>query len=180
MSDSKFSNDAINLDEIPTVQKSSIKSLMPSFYQTNLKLRSAITVVLLSILLLLKYELFFNLDQSYQDPLAPALIVVSVVGLFIIIFGYFSDRAMGYQVRELDITLYKGVFFKKIVTQPFLRLQHIELKRGPIERKIGLATIQVFSAGGSQHTFSLPGLSLEQATSLRQYILAHKDVALHE
>mgnify|MGYP000309563063 FL=1 len=180
MPDSAFDNNVINLDEIPRVQQVPKKDLMPLYYQVNLAIRASLTFLLFIVLLVLKYEVFFVLKPNYHNAFHWAIVVVAAFGTFSMLYGYLYDRAIAYQVRELDITMYSGVFFKKVVTQPFLRLQHIELKRGPIERKFGLATIQVFSAGGSQHTFSLPGLTLKQATSLRQYILEHKDVAYHE
>ena len=65
------------------------------------------------------------------------------------------------------------------MSQPITRIQHIELKRGPIERKVGLARLQVFSAGGEMHTFEIPGLPLETAQQLRQFILQHKDMVKH-
>jgi len=180
MPDSSFSNTPVDLATIPTLQKATSTALMPAFYQANFVIRVCVTTLILSLIAIAKFELFFSIDASAQTPLLVALVVVSTIGLFSIIFGYFSDRAISYHVRALDITMYSGVFFKKVVTQPFLRLQHIELKRGPVERKVNLATVQVFSAGGSLHTFSLPGLSLEQANALRQYILDHKDVTYHE
>ena len=58
-----------------------------------------------------------------------------------------------------------------------MRIQHIEIERGPLERSAGLATLQVFSAGGAHHTFEIPGLTYEKAIELRQFILNHKDVS---
>jgi membrane protein YdbS with pleckstrin-like domain len=62
------------------------------------------------------------------------------------------------------------------VIQPLSRIQHIELKRGPLERSAGLATSHVYSAGGGAHTFEIPGLPVEQAQGLRQFILQHQDL----
>jgi len=180
MTDSHFSNAPIDLATIPTLEQSPDTALMPAFYKTNLLIRVSVTTIILSLLAITQFEFLFAIDDALHMPLLIALTTVTTVGLFSIIFGYFSDRAISYHVRELDITMRSGVFFKKVVTQPYLRLQHIELKRGPIERKVDLATVQVFSAGGSLHTFALPGLSLAQANALRQYILDHKDVTYHE
>jgi len=72
-----------------------------------------------------------------------------------------------------------GLIFKKTVTQPILRIQHIELKQGPIDRKLKLANIQAFSAGGATHTFEIPGLEIKKAEALRQFVLDHKDMNNH-
>lgn len=177
---SEFSNRAIELQNIPTLSPADKKPLVATYYKTNLMVRFSLTFVLLIILTLIKLLTVDKISVAFEIGVNWALGIAAAIGLYSIVFGYFSDRAISYTVREMDITRYSGVFFKKVITQPFLRLQHIELKRGPIERKVGLATIQVFSAGGAQHTFALPGLTLEQATALRQYILSHKDVNYHE
>jgi membrane protein YdbS with pleckstrin-like domain len=67
--------------------------------------------------------------------------------------------------------------FRGLSCQPILRVQHVEVKRGPFDRWAGLAKLQVFSAGGEMHTFEIPGLPLERAQRIRQYILDHKDVS---
>ncbi|MDU0354869.1 PH domain-containing protein [Paraglaciecola aquimarina] len=90
-----------------------------------------------------------------------------------------ADKQKYYALRELDVHFSSGLFFKKMVSQPISRIQHIELKRGPIERKAGLASLQVFSAGGAMHTFEIPGLPFANAQQLRQIILKHKSVLTH-
>lgn len=89
---------------------------------------------------------------------------------------FFSAKHKHFALREQDLSYASGLIFKKVVTQPILRIQHIELKRGPVARKIGLASLQVFSAGGSLHTFEIPGLPLKTAEAIRHFILQHKDI----
>lgn len=93
-----------------------------------------------------------------------------------VIYHYFADPKKKYAIREHDIHFQTGWIFQKRTSQPIMRIQHIEIERGPIERKAGLATLQVFSAGGANHTFEIPGLVHEKAIELRQFILDHKDV----
>jgi len=104
---------------------------------------------------------------------------VAILGFLFTWYSHAYDQAKSYALRELDLHYASGLFFQKVVSQPITRIQHIELKRGPIERKVGLATLQVFSAGGEMHTFQIPGLPVETAQQLRQFILQHKDVVKH-
>jgi membrane protein YdbS with pleckstrin-like domain len=92
------------------------------------------------------------------------------------VHGIFADQRVAYALREHDVGFRWGLLFRHTVIQPLSRIQHIELKRGPIERSAGLATLQVFSAGGGAHTFEIPGLPVEQAQGLRQFILQHQDL----
>ena len=105
---------------------------------------------------------------------------VAVLGLIYVGYHFFADPIIKYTLREQDLHFQSGLFFRRIVSQPILRIQHIELKRGPIERKANLATLQVFSAGGTSHTFEIPGLSYQKAVSLRQFIIDHKDLSVDE
>ena len=88
---------------------------------------------------------------------------------------FFADPLIKYALREQDLSLQSGLVFRSLSCQPILRVQHVELKRGPIDRKVGLAKLQVFSAGGALHTFEIPGLPIEDAESIRQFIISHKD-----
>ncbi|MFD2178881.1 PH domain-containing protein [Veronia pacifica] len=95
-------------------------------------------------------------------------------------WGFMSDKKKRFSLREQDISFSSGIFVHRLVTQPMLRVQHVELTRGPIERKAGLASLQVFSAGGSSHTFTIPGLPVEKAKQIRQFILSHGDLTQHD
>lgn len=86
-------------------------------------------------------------------------------------YGYLSYAMRSYAIREHDLSLYSGVLFRRVVIQPYTRIQHIEVTRGPWERMLGLATLKLFSAGGAVHSLSLAGLNHERAENLRDYIV---------
>lgn len=95
------------------------------------------------------------------------------------LYDYGANKRLGYCLREQDITLFKGWLFKKISTQPICRIQHIEVKQGPVDRKVGLAKLHVFSAGDLTQTFIIPGLEKDTAESIRNNILTHKELQQH-
>jgi membrane protein YdbS with pleckstrin-like domain len=104
---------------------------------------------------------------------------LGLLGFAITVYCKLADPLKTYALREHDLSYSAGLIFKKTITQPILRIQHIELKRGPIERKVGLATLQVFSAGGALDTFEIPGLPLNEAQKLREFILRYKGSTQH-
>ena len=65
-----------------------------------------------------------------------------------------------------------GILFREEKTIPISRLQHVDLRRGPIERLFSLATLVVFTAGTEGATFRVPGLSVARAQEMRDRILA--------
>lgn len=54
---------------------------------------------------------------------------------------------------------------------PRIRIQHLNLSRGPIERRFGLATLTVYTAGTSLSAVALSGLDDASAVALRDSLL---------
>ena len=50
---------------------------------------------------------------------------------------------------------------------PYVRIQHVDASRGPVERAFGLATTVVYTAGSRGADVSIPGLSPERAEDLQ-------------
>ena len=101
-------------------------------------------------------------------------------GLLSSAYGILADKNKGYAIREHDFSYRSGVIFQSVVSQPILRIQHVELKHGPIDRHFGLASLEIFSAGGAMHTFAIPGLPEEKAREIRSYVLTHSDIAAND
>lgn len=81
-------------------------------------------------------------------------------------------------VTPTDVDLYHGVFVKKRVLVPLVRVQHVQTKQGPLLRAHGLASVTVSTAGES---FEIPGLAEADAEALRDRVaelarLAKEDV----
>lgn len=57
---------------------------------------------------------------------------------------------------------------------PRARVQHLDVRRGPLERTVGLATLVVHTAGSRMDAVSLSGLDLADAEALRE-LLARPD-----
>lgn len=87
------------------------------------------------------------------------------------VLTYLSCRRCGYALREHDIALRKGIFWRKQIIQPLVRLQHIELARGPVDKYLDLAGLRIFSAGTGAETFTIPGLDATTAERMRQRLL---------
>jgi membrane protein YdbS with pleckstrin-like domain len=80
----------------------------------------------------------------------------------------FSKRK--YALRTHDIIYTKGFLVNTVTTLPFIRIQHIEISRSFLARKLNLATLNIYSAGSSGENLSIKGLSLEAANRLNDHI----------
>ncbi len=76
----------------------------------------------------------------------------------------------GYALREKDITYKSGLIFFHMASIPFNRIQHCEVTQGPLARLFDLASVKVYTAGGSSSDLSISGLTKERAQKLRDFI----------
>jgi len=92
---------------------------------------------------------------------------VLVVGLVWVVLRY---RAWVYQVRADALYLERGVTTHVRTLVPYVRIQHVDTSRSPLERALGLSTLVVYTAGSRGADVSIPGLTPEQAQDLQQRV----------
>ena len=80
-------------------------------------------------------------------------------------------RAIGYADRQDDLLVVSGILFKRLVVVPYGRMQQVDVRRGPIERYLGLATVQLHTAAATTDA-SIPGLNPDEAGRLRDRLAA--------
>lgn len=80
-------------------------------------------------------------------------------------------RAIGYADRADDLLVVSGILFKRLVVVPYGRMQQVDVRRGPIERYLGLATVQLHTAAATTDA-SIPGLEPAEASRLRDQLAA--------
>lgn len=176
--DTTFTNTIINTEH-SEIESPKLTPLADRYAIVDTAVSATFWTILLMVALFAVMQPFWPIPQAGRDVAMNIIMGVSGVLVLLVVTGYFAEKAKGYCVREQDITLFKGLIFKKIITQPICRIQHIEVKRGPIDRKTGLAKLHVYSAGDISQTFEIPGLELETANSIRNEILAHKEMQHH-
>jgi len=65
----------------------------------------------------------------------------------------------------------RGRFWRSEVLVPRARVQHLDIERGPIERRFGLATLVVHTAGTRLNAVRQPGFDEDAATRLRDALV---------
>jgi membrane protein YdbS with pleckstrin-like domain len=81
-------------------------------------------------------------------------------------------RAWGYHVDHRVLLIRQGVWFRSIKLLPLPRLQHVDVKRGPLQRRFGLATLVLHTAGTHAASIEVPGLDAAEAVGLRDHLVA--------
>jgi uncharacterized protein len=75
-------------------------------------------------------------------------------------------RALGYAERDDELLIRRGILFRSIVVVPYGRMQYVDVTAGPLERALGIATVQLHTAAA--HTdAAIPGLTPAAADALR-------------
>jgi uncharacterized protein len=79
----------------------------------------------------------------------------------------------GYRIGEGQLRVARGWLFRTDTIVPFVRVQHIDVGQGPIERAFGLSHLIVHTSGTHNSTVTLPGLPSDRAAAMRETIRRH-------
>jgi len=74
--------------------------------------------------------------------------------------------AWGYAEREDDLLVRRGVVVSRLSVVPYGRMQFIDVRAGPLERLLGLATVHMHTAAAARDA-RIPGLEHDEAARLR-------------
>ncbi len=81
-------------------------------------------------------------------------------------------RNWRYAMRQHDVLLMYGIVWKVRRSIPRLRIQHVDVRAGPLSRMVGLVHLTLFTAGTGDADAVIPGLLPEQAEGMRDALLA--------
>lgn len=79
--------------------------------------------------------------------------------------------ARGYAERADDLFVRRGIWFRSLTAVPYGRMQVVEVSAGPIQRRLGLATVKLVTAASSTDA-TIEGLAAAEAARLREHLTA--------
>lgn len=164
---STFTNPVIPPEVLPEIRKEDFQPVDPKYLQL-IYYRIAIAFVImtasLAVLLVVSKEGW---------PTALTWILAGII-VFIVIYSVIISKLSfpyrGYLIREKDLSYKRGLITFKMSSIPYKRIQHVELNQGVIAKRMGLASIKIFTAGGSSDDLSIPGLPVETAQQIRGFL----------
>lgn len=80
---------------------------------------------------------------------------------------------LGYRLTPTLLQVVRGWLFHTDTIVPFVRVQHIDVTRGPFDKMFGTATLVVHTAGTHNSIVTLPGLAPQRAAEIRELIRGH-------
>lgn len=119
--------------------------------------------------------------QPPRNPLVPCL----AAGLFITVAGVAIGAWLGrlrwkrtrWQLDAIGLHVRRGLIWQTEVLIPRSRVQHLDIERGPLERRFILATLVVHTAGTQTQALRQSGLTEADAVALRDALIP--DAARH-
>ncbi|MEP6761376.1 MAG: PH domain-containing protein [Sporichthyaceae bacterium] len=108
------------------------------------------------------------------------VVAVLVVGAVLIAWGWVvvgrAVRSWGYAERADDLLVTRGILFRQLVVVPYGRMQFVDVTAGPLDRRFGLATVQLHTAAAATDA-QIPGLVPAEAARLRDRLAARGEAS---
>ena len=104
--------------------------------------------------------------------LVPGLFAV-LTALAVVVLPNRTYRRLRYRLTGRLLQVMRGWMVHSDTVVPLVRVQHLDVVRGPLEKMFGTATLVVHTAGTLNSTVTVPGLAPERAAEIRDVIREH-------
>ncbi|HJR83585.1 MAG TPA: PH domain-containing protein, partial [Sphingomicrobium sp.] len=136
-------------------------------YRNALRLRYAILWAFLAVA-----ALVFDRTLLAETPFAGALPIAAILlGLATVVFlPAKTYRRLRYRLTDRLLQVTRGWTFHTDTVVPLVRVQHLDVVRGPVDKMFGIATLVVHTAGTHNSIVTVPGLAPDRAAEMRDII----------
>jgi len=145
-----------------------MESLSPSYLKVSYLGTTIFFLILAAILMGIRLFAAFDIPFLVELGVGSGWLLLLVFSLW---HAYEDFQIQGFAIRDRDLTYRSGVFFRRTTVIPYNRIQHAEVKQGPIERRFKLQGLEIYSAGGDGSDLYIPGLQAARADQLRDFII---------
>lgn len=163
-----FKNLSIDPTELPALGDIEFKHIDKNYLKVSLFSSGLFFLLCLGVAVAIIYfSEFDNPQLSYIVSLG-SILLLAFLNISITILAF---KKKVYALRQRDIVYSKGLIWAVRTTIPFNRIQHAEIKQGPLERLYKLNSLKIYTAGGQSSDLVIPGLQEEQALSIKAFVL---------
>lgn len=171
LSDTFFTNEAVDLDQLPKYEEIALKQPHPSYWKII-----CINLVIFFLLLGIGMGiLLFFIDELRPNAVWIIPVYFTLAVIFFLLFRL-SFKKRGYAVRTHDVIYKSGIIAESTTIVPLNRIQHIELNEGIFSRIYKLGSLQLFTAGGQTGHIHISGIAIDEAKSIRDLLLKKLDL----
>src|SRR4028118_2092756 len=113
------------------------------------------------------YVLYASAEVALYLAVLPVLGALALAVLLVGLLPTLLWRRWRYEIRPLEIDLQRGLVQVPRTLVPMARVQHVDTRRGPLQRRLGLATVVFYTAAGPNE---IPQLAQKTAAEVRDRI----------
>lgn len=130
-------------------------------------------LLMTAILTTVAWGVTYTLWRALEFDRMATFVIPAAFGVVLVAWAFIRPeiefRQWRFEIREDEVDLLHGVITRTRQVVPMSRIQHVDTRRGPLQRRYGLATVQFFTAAGGME---IPQLSVERAEQVRDQIAA--------
>jgi len=161
-----FTNEIIDTASLPRFEDVELTPLQPSYINV-IRLNIGITFGVIAIVCGAGFYFIEEL-QPYWPYVA---ITYTAILLLTIIIATVRFRNSGFAFRKHDVIYRNGAIALTTTIIPYNRVQHVAIEEGWLSRKLGLAEVDIFTAGGQKSDIQIPGIDKDQAERIKQLLM---------
>lgn len=165
-----FSNNSVDLDLLPKYEEVSFLPIHSKYWNVmviNLLIFSIIVLLATAIAFVMVYK---STDVGVNFYIAVLACVLVFVGM-LFWFNRIAFKKKGYAIREKDLLYRSGILATTTTIIPFNRIQHIAVHEGVFSRMYGLASIEVYTAGGNSSDLNISGIEKQKAYAIKELLM---------
>ena len=132
---------------------------------------ATLALVLLSVLTVVNWPPAWGVGLVALGMLA----ILSTLAWFAHAWPPIAYRWCRYVANEEGLRIYRGVLWRSVINVPRSRIQHTDVRQGPLQRRFGVGKLVVHTAGTQFAAIELDGISREEALALRELLTAGED-----
>ncbi|MDN4753375.1 PH domain-containing protein [Porphyromonadaceae bacterium W3.11] len=171
-----YINPEIGIDRLPPVTDMELNRLDPKFYYQMLLSASIVYILMFIPIIVFVYIQSREKMNPNYEPI-PLWVILATTGLILVVWLcnlLILKKALdyrGYGIRSKDISMRRGLFFRKYRTVPFNNIQQVSVEQGLLARPFKLYRLEIEDASQSGQGLSIPGLTKERAHELKDFLL---------
>lgn len=167
MQEQPFTNETLSISDLPKFETVPLQPLQKKYF-----IVIAFNILVFTVLIFTGISVAYSMFIEEFTAMTAVVVIgfPMVVIAIILFFARLGFHKKGYAFRTHDAIYKSGIIVETTTIIPFNRVQHVALHQGFISRKLGLATIELFTAGGSTSDLQIPGLLLADAQKIKELI----------
>jgi uncharacterized protein len=161
-----FTNETIDVTSLPRYEEVTLRKLHPNYWKVIL-INNFIVFLVLGIILAFSAYFVEEVTQNFF-PILLLFFTIVVITYILVRIGY---NKKGFAFRNHDVIYRSGIISTNTMVIPYNRVQHVALHEGFIARFFGLATVEIFTAGGNSSDLEIHGIEKSQAEDIKQLLM---------